>query len=104
MLQTTFRNKEVVDFLNDSFYFISFDGEQKEDVRFNKSLFRFKRTGRDTGTHEMAEALGKMDGELKYPTFVILNDKYEIIFQHNAFMTGTEMLEVLARAIDPRDD
>lgn len=95
MEQTTFQNEKVIQLLNKKYYFLSFDGEQKESVVFKQHVFKYKPTGRNSGTHELATALGTIDGTLTYPAFVILNPQYEIVFQHNAFLNAKEMKAVL---------
>lgn len=95
MEQTTFRNKQVIELLNEKFYFISFDGEQKESVSFNQHEFNYQPNGRSSGTHELAVALGTVDGSLVYPTLVILNPQYEIVFQHGAFLGARQMKLIL---------
>lgn len=99
MEQTTFKKQEVVQQLNEQYYFISFDGESQEDILFQAKTFVYKPNGRYSGTHELAYALGGIKGELVYPGFVILNPDYEIIFQHNAFMNVPEMKTVLQAAL-----
>jgi thioredoxin-related protein len=98
MKQTTFRNTEVVRLLDQHFYFISFDGESKGSVRFGGHRFDYEPSGRSSGTHQLARALGSVDGQLMYPAFVILNAKNEIIFQHQAFLSGKELAAILERA------
>lgn len=95
MEQTTFQNQQVIELLNNRYYFISFDGEQKEKVTFRNHLFQYQPTGRNTGTHELATALGTIEGSLTYPAFIILNSDYEIIFQYNAFLSGQEIVRIL---------
>lgn len=95
MEQTTFQNKQVVELLNERYYFVSFDGEQKESVTFRSHRFQYQPSGRNTGTHELAIALGTINGSLAYPAFVILNPDYEIVFQHNAFLTAKELANIL---------
>lgn len=95
MEQTTFSDEKVIEQLNNKYYFISFDGEQKEDVTFQNHVFRYQPKGRNTGTHELAVALGTVEGELTYPTLAILNPDYEIVFQYNAFLTAKELSRVL---------
>jgi len=95
MENTTFRNEKVITELNNNFYFISFDGEQKEAVTFQKHIFKFKSTGKKTGVHELAEALGTFKGKISYPTVVILNTKKEIIFQHPYLLKPQELLKIL---------
>ena len=95
MEETTFKHPEVVKLLNEQFYFISFDGEQKEPVAFRGRQFNYVPNGRTTGTHELALALGGTNGELLYPTLLLLNPEMEIIFEYASFLSHTEVLEVL---------
>jgi len=95
MEQTTFQNREVIQVLNEKYYFISFDGGQKESAMFRNRWFGFLPNGRNTGTHELAIALGTIDGQLVYPSFVVLNSDYEIVFQHGAFLDSAAMKNIL---------
>jgi len=100
MEQTTFRNREVVEQLNQEFYFISFDAEQREAVNFKGHRFAYQPSGRNSGTHELALALASMEGQLSYPAFVILNPAYEIVFQYNAYLSADEMHLVLGETVE----
>lgn len=91
----TLADEEVIKQLNEAFYFVNFDGESKDPVRYQNQTFTFKPSSRSSGTHELAEALGTIDGELTYPTFVIVNPKNEIVFQHSGFLNKDELLAVL---------
>jgi len=99
MEQTTLKNKRVINWLNTEYYFISFDGEQKEAVEFNDHVFDYEPRGRNSGIHELARALGSMGGELTFPAFVILNSEYEIVFQYNAFLTAGAMADILQKGV-----
>ena len=99
MEQTTFQDADIVSLLNKKYYFISFDGEQKEEVAFRNHQFKYQPTGRDMGTHELATALGNVDGQLVYPTFVLLNPKYEIVFQYNAFLNSQDLEKILEEGV-----
>ena len=84
-----------MELLNKNYYFVSFDGEQKEEVKFKGHVFQFRPSGRNTGTHELAIALGSVEGNLTYPTFVLLNPAYELIFQHQAFLNAEALIGIL---------
>lgn len=99
MEQTTFQNREVVAQLNQDFYFISFDAEQREAVNFKGHRFAYQPSGRNSGTHELALSLASMEGQLSYPAFVILNPAYEIVFQYNAYLSVGEMQLVLEQVV-----
>ena len=98
MEETTFKNVNIVNTLNDEFHFISFDGEHREDVLFRDNNYKYIPNGKTSGTHELAKALGALNGELVYPSFVLLNSRYEINFQYNAFLNAEEMNAILSHA------
>jgi thioredoxin-related protein len=97
MQNTTFKNDNVVKLLNQKFYFIDFNAEQKKDIVFNGRTFRFEPTGLNTGIHELAEQLATVDNQVVYPTLCFLNSNNEIIFQHNQFINSKDILTILTR-------
>ncbi|MEM7035522.1 MAG: thioredoxin family protein [Bacteroidota bacterium] len=99
MEHTTFRDMEVVRQLNRDFYFISFDGESKETVKFAGRDFKNYPTGRQGGTHELMLELGNINGSLAYPAFVLMDSDYKIMFEHGGFISAKEMRGVLEAGI-----
>lgn len=95
MKAKTFTNQEVIDKLNSDYYFISFDAESTEKIKFKNKIYTFKPTGKKTGTHELAESLGKYRNRLVYPTTVILNEKLEIIFQRPSMLRPKNFIKLL---------
>lgn len=95
MKNTTFKDKRVIKLLNENFWFADLNAEEKQDITFNGYTFKYKPTGNDTGTHELAEQLGKIKGKVSYPTLCILNPDNEIIFQYNQFLSSADLLKVL---------
>lgn len=95
MKQTTFVDREVIQLLNEEFYFISFDGEQEENVLFRGHTFRFERTGRTSGIHQLAKAVGTIDKKVVYPTLALLDSNLEIVFQHQGYLNSHELTSVL---------
>ena len=102
MEQTTLKNEQVIQLLNEEFYFVSFDGEQRQSIAFNGHNFAFRPNGRSSGTHELATALGTIDGTLTYPTLVILNRDNEIVFQFGSFLSARQLRSVLKKAVATR--
>ncbi len=96
MKETTLKNSKVIDILNSSYYFISFDAESKEDINFGGRVYRYVPSGRNTGTHELARELGEQNGHMGYPSFVVTNVRYELTYRYNTFLTGEEMMMILA--------
>ena len=93
MENSTFKNEEVIKQLNESFYFISFDAEAKNDISFNNHLFKFKPKGNNSGIHELAEALSNQT----YPTITILNPDYSILTQIESFVNAKQLLNYLSK-------
>lgn len=95
MKQTTFRDQEVIRYLNERFYYVSFNAEQKSEVRFGGNTFKFIPRGGNSGTHQFAEIMATTDGELSYPTIVVLNRNLEVVFKYNSFLSARELIPVL---------
>lgn len=95
MKSSTLGNEQVVRKLSEQFYFVSLDGEEKRDILFNNHLFKYKPNGANTGVHELAEALGSIRGKLAYPALVLLNSKYEIVFQYSGLLNAKSLHTVL---------
>ena len=97
MKKTTFKNKEVIQLLNNNFYFVRLDGEEKKDIIFLGKTFVYKPTGSNTGVHELADELASINKRISYPTTTILNSKFEIELQINGFSNAKEMKKILSR-------
>ncbi len=97
MENSTFKNVEINNKLNDSFYFIALDAEDKKDIRFNKYTFQYKPTGTNTGIHELATALATSNNQVSYPTLTILNSDYSIVFQQASYLKTQDLLEILEK-------
>lgn len=97
MKNTTLKSNEVAKILNEKFYFVSLDIEEKQDVNFNGYTFRYKPTGSNTGVHELAEHLGTINGQLAYPGICILDGEYAIIYQKEGYITTKALLAILKR-------
>ncbi|MFY0591036.1 thioredoxin family protein [Roseivirga sp.] len=100
MKRTTFQDDEAMKVLSENFYFVSFDGESKADVKFLGNTFRYKPTGANTGVHELAEQLGTKNGLVSYPTVTFLNEKYEIIYQNDGFLSARKLKQMLRKVLE----
>ena len=94
MKSTTFKNKQVIQNLNQNFYFISFNAEDKKEIKFNKNTFKFKPKGTNSGIHELAELLSNQT----YPTITILQPDYSIVTQIESFANSKTLLQILEKA------
>lgn len=76
MDRDTYSRQEIIDYVNNKFHAVKFDGEQKEKVEFNGNTFKFVPSGR-RGYHELAAALTQ--NQLSYPTTVFMDEDLQII-------------------------
>ena len=97
MKSTTFKKEAIIKELNNTFYFVDFNAEEKRAIVFNKTTFQFKPTGNNSGTHELAIALGTINKQLNFPVLCVLNSENEIIFQHSGYLKPKELKLILAK-------
>lgn len=95
MMDKTLRNPAVADILNQDYYFIPFHAEEKSPVLFKGRFYQYQGTGPGTGTHELAEKLGRISGKVSYPTICILSPEQEILFQYDQFLSAEKMILLL---------
>ncbi len=76
MDRETFTDPGVIKYLNENFYPVKFDAEQKESINFNETEFKHIAGGRG-GVHELAVAL--LNNQMGYPAFVILDEEFSRI-------------------------
>jgi thioredoxin-related protein len=74
MDKTTFNEPIVAKVLNEKYYPVKFDAEQKEDVVFNGTTFKFLAYG-GKGTHQLALAL--LNNQTSYPTVVFMDKDFK---------------------------
>ena len=100
MKKTTFKNREVIQLLNEKFYFIKLNAEEKQDITFLGKMFTYKPTGTNTGMHELAVELGTIKKIIIYPTTIILNTVFEIDTQLTGLYNARKMIGILTAYID----
>ena len=91
MKNTTFKDKEIAGLLNQNFWFVDLNAEEKSDITFNGQTYKFRPTGNNTGIHELAEQFTSLNGEAAYPSICILNSDFEIIFQYNQLLSINDL-------------
>ena len=100
MKKTTFRNTEVIKLLNDNFYFVKLNAEEKKEITFLGKMFTYKPTGTNTGMHELAAELVTIKKTIIYPTTIILNTVFEIDAQLTGLYNTRKMTDILTTYID----
>jgi thioredoxin-related protein len=73
MDKQTFSDPLVAKVLNEKFYPVKFNAEQKESITFKGTTFKYIESGR-SGYHELAAAL--LNNQLSYPTVVFVDEEF----------------------------
>jgi uncharacterized protein YyaL (SSP411 family) len=89
---TTFSDPAVIQHMNENYYPIKFDAEQKEEVVYNGHTFKFIDSGR-RGVHELAYSL--LDGQLSYPSYVYMTEKVERIYVSKGYKPAEQFIQEL---------
>ena len=76
MDKDTYANRNLAKYLNEHFYAVKFNAEQKDSVVIAGTTYKFVPQGK-RGYHELAAAL--MQGRMSYPTTVILDGQFNMI-------------------------
>lgn len=97
MENSTFKNQEVIQLLNDSFYFVTLDAEEQSDITFLNHTFKFKPSGNNTGVHELAAELSTINKEIIYPTIVVLANDFSVLFQKHSFINAKDLKTILQK-------
>jgi thioredoxin-related protein len=92
MKNSTFKNKEVIKNLNENFYFITLNAEEKHSITFNAKKF-----GNNTGIHELAYELASINNQTRYPAICVLNAQNEIVFQQSNYLPAKDFLILIEK-------
>lgn len=76
MDKNTFNDPEIAAYLNEHFYNVKFNAEQREPVTFRDHTFEYVASG-NRGYHELAASL--LNNKLSYPTVVFLDEDFNMI-------------------------
>jgi thioredoxin-related protein len=94
MDKETFSKPEVQKALAARFHTVKFNAEQKESITFNNQTYEYQASGGRGGINMLAAAM--LQGELSFPSYVILNKNKEIIKVTRGFIAADEFLKELS--------
>jgi thioredoxin-related protein len=95
MINTTLKEPDIINLINENFYYIPFNAETKRSIQFLNYEFSYIPNGMRSGVHELASQLASINGRVSYPSLSILNSQNEIIFQIASFLEKEALLEIL---------
>ena len=93
MDKKTFTDEGVIGYMNEHYYAVKLDGEQKEAIEFQGQTFHYVPTGRG-GYQEFAAFLTQ--GELSYPTSILLDEDLRLLTRIPGFQRPEKFRKLLA--------
>lgn len=100
MNNTTFKDPEVVKYINENYYAIKFDAESNEKITFKGQTFQNpnfdpSRVGGRNGTHELTMAIAPVNGRVAYPTIVYMDEKFDILSPVQGMQQPAQIMPIL---------
>lgn len=72
----TYTNQTIIKSMNENFYAVKLDGEEKKDIVYKEYTFKYEKSARG-GYHQLPASL--MNGKLSYPTTIFLDAKETVL-------------------------
>lgn len=99
MDKSTFLDSNVVQFINEYYYPVKFDAETQDTITFRGQQYANSKPsqGESKGkgsAHWLAVAL--LDGQLSYPSYIVLDEKMNRIGVYKGYMDGFKLMSVLS--------
>ncbi|WP_345246803.1 thioredoxin family protein [Nibrella saemangeumensis] len=76
MDKNTFTAPAIIDFVNENFYPVKLNAEQREDITLGEHTFKYMASG-SSGVHELAAGL--LQNKLSYPSTVFMDEQFQLI-------------------------
>ena len=89
---STFVDPIITEYLNENYYAIRLDGEEKEDIVLDDATFKFVESGR-RGYNELPSKL--MGGKMSYPTIVFLSPKVQVYQSLPGYKSKEDLFPIL---------
>ena len=88
----TFNNPFIAGYLNEKYYPVKFNAEQKGDVTLDGKTYKFV-PGGGRGYHELAASL--LNGNLGYPSVVFLDEKANMIQPLQGYIQAKQFDQII---------
>ena len=94
MDQTTFINKDVVEYMNENYYAVKLDAETSDTIVFAGYTFVNEGSrGSRKGTHQLAATL--LQGKMSYPSYVFMNEENQVLTVAPGYMEPKDFMPIL---------
>lgn len=93
MDKNTFAAPEVSKYLNEHFYAVKLNAEQREAIIFGRDTFTYMDSGNGRGVNTLAYAL--LDGKMGYPSIVYLDEQFRRIMISPGYKETPDLMREL---------
>ena len=94
MDQTTFQDKDIVEYVNENYYAVKLNAEMSDTIVFSGYTFVNQGgTNGRKGTHQLAIAL--LQGKMSYPSYVFMNEDAKLLTTAPGYRDAKELLPLL---------
>lgn len=90
MDRETFKNPEVVKFINDNYYAVKLDAESRNDITVGEKTYSYNEQSRANDA-----AIALLQGKMSYPSIVYLDEQFNMIQPIPGYMKAREFHEVI---------
>lgn len=90
MDNSTFLNDTVANYMNEKFYAVKLDAETKDTIIFNDHAFVYMPENKANTL-----ALSLLNGKMSYPTFVVMDEKVQLLSPIPGFQTVPQIMPIL---------
>ncbi len=77
MDKATFQNPIIARYINENYYAVKFNAEQKEELNYKGKTYKYVGNFAKRGYHELAAEI--MNGRMSYPTVVFIDENLSVI-------------------------
>jgi thioredoxin-related protein len=91
----TYSNSELIDYVNENYYAIKFNTEEKKDIVFQGKTYKMSQQGRNA-TNQLAIEL--LNGKLSYPTTAFLDENFQPIAVQPGYLE-VDIMETILKYI-----
>jgi thioredoxin-related protein len=93
MDKNTFTNEYIVKYLNENFYCVKFNAEQKTEINYKGKTYKFIGQNGARGYHELAAFW--LNNRLSFPTVVILDEEQNVVQPIPGYQDASKMEVIL---------
>lgn len=95
MKNSTLTDSEVIELLNNDFYFVSLDESHQKDLKYSNKIYTYLNLGESNSKHELALTLGKINDEYILPATCVFDENSDLIFQYSGYLSNEELIKLL---------